>query len=268
MTTSAALANSLNQKAQTCLEKKVDIPSSPLWNMARTAKYNSAADFNYLQEALDYLTCKAREKMDFTSDENEFLKEVYEAFYWGGRFKGYKEAANLANHYVNGDGKLLHINAEVYQNSKIVQETVIAMKKHIVELKSSRKNYSKFKCNNAVFMAKPYAAPLKRMNFRTEGKMKSSGVLEAAQNDHRLHKTDGHFYLEAQTVSMNNGTFKTVWSIDSIYDFEPFENKNYYTEIPLGQNRLVIYDGLSEHMTKTGAAKAFYYRAEWAEIWK
>ncbi len=117
-------------------------------------------------------------------------------------------------------------------------------------------------------MKKSYTTPLKRMNFRTEGKMKSSGALEAAQNDHRLHKADGHFYLESQTVSMNNNKFKTMWSVDSIYDFEPFEKKNYYTEIPLGQSQLVIYDGLSEYMTKIGVAKVFNYRAKWLEIWQ
>jgi hypothetical protein len=265
---SPATIDALNKKAQACLAKKADIPGSPLWNMARAAKYNSAGDSKYLQDALDYLTCKAKVKMDFTSDEKEFLKEVYEAFYWGGRYKGYKEAAELADHYVNGGGKLLRINPEVYQKSTIVQETMVAMKRYIVELKSSRINYAKIKCNNPAFMAKPYAAPLKRMNFRTEGKMKSSGVLEAAQNDHRLQKADGHFYLEAQTVAMNNAAFKTTWSVDSVYDFEPFERHDYYTEIPLGQNRMIISDGLSEYMTRIGVANAFSYRAEWTEIWK
>lgn len=106
------------------------------------------------------------------------------------------------------------------------------------------------------------------MNFRTEGKMKAGGVLEAAQNDHRLHKADGHFYLEAQTLLMKNGAFKTVWSVDSVYDFEPFEKQDYYTLIPLGQSKLTLYDGLSEYMTKIGVAKVFDYRAEWIEVWK
>ena len=29
----------------------------------------------------------------------------------------------------------------------------------------------------------------------------------------------------------------------------------------------VLSDGLSEYMTKIGVAKAFWYRAEWSEIW-
>ncbi|MBL4827436.1 MAG: hypothetical protein JKY66_06940 [Spongiibacteraceae bacterium] len=97
--------------------------------------------------------------------------------------------------------------------------------------------------------------------------MKPSGVLEAAQNDHRLHKADGHFYLEARTVVNQKNEMKTVWSVDSVYDFEPFEKEDYYTEIPLGKYTLIIYDGLSEYMTKIGVAKAFNYRAEWTETW-
>ena len=55
--------------------------------------------------------------------------------------------------------------------------------------------------------------------------------------------------------------------MDSYYDFEPFEKHDYYTHIPLGQNKLVLSDGLSEYMTKIGVAKAFWYRAEWTEQW-
>lgn len=258
---------SLNQRAKACLAKKVDIPASPLWHMARTAKYDSASDLKYLQDALDYLTCKARSKLEFLQEDKVFLKELYEAFWWGGRYKGFPEAAQLADHYVNGGGKTLSINSEVYQKSKIVQATMIAMKKYVLELKAKGHNFVKMKCNNPAFMSRPYVQPLKKMNYRTEGKMKPSGVLEAAQDDHRLHKTDGHFYLEGSFVEVRNVGIRTVWHVDSIYDFEPFEKQNYYTEIPLGNAKLVLYDGLSEYMTQIGVAKVFHYRAEWAETW-
>jgi len=62
--------------------------------------------------------------------------------------KGYKEAANLANHYVNGKGKLLNINADVYKTSRIVQATMGAMKQYIKELSQAKKSFFKFKCNN------------------------------------------------------------------------------------------------------------------------
>lgn len=262
-----SVIQNLSKKAQACLAKKSQIPSSPLWNMAKTAKQDSLSDLKYLQDALDYLTCKAREKMSFSKEEKNFLKEVYEAFYWGGRYKGYKEAANLANHYVNGNGKLLRIKSEIYENSPIVQATMATMKRYIKELKSSQQNFTRIKSNNAKFLSKPYTAQLRKMNFRSEGKLKAGGVLEAAQDDHRLHKADGHFYLEAYTIDHNSNSFKTTWSVTSVYDFEPFEKQDYYTEIPLGKNKLIIYDGLSEYMTKIEVAKVFTYRAEWVEKW-
>lgn len=257
----------LNQKAEQCLDSKSDIPMSPLWHMGKAASFGSTGNLKTLQDALDYLTCKAKAKVDFTEDEKEFLVEIYEAFWWGGKYKGYPEAAQLANHYVNGSGKKLKISSVIYEKSPIVKATMEALKEYISELITAKAYVQKIKCSDPKFMLKPYAQKLKRMNYRTEGKMKPNGVLEAAQNDHRLHKTDGHFYLEASSVIQGQGKVQTVWSVDSLYDFEPFEKHDYYTEIPLGEHKLVIYDGLSEYMTRIGAAKAFTYRAEWREIW-
>lgn len=258
---------SLSQKAQACLKLQVDIPGAPLWNMGKVAKFDSKSDFDYLQGSLRYLACKAKAKMVFNEADKEYLKEVYEAFYWGGYFKGYKEAAQLASHYVNGNGAEMRVNPQVYQSAPIVQKTMEAMKTFIRELKSKHQNFAMLKCNNTVFMSKPYAQALQRMNFRTEGKMKRQGVLEAPQDNHRLHKADGHFFLDAKTVSGQNNNMKTTWSVDSLYDFEPYEKHDYITEIPLGKFRLEISDGLSEYMTRIGVAKAFKYKAEWVEKW-
>ena len=261
----------LKKQAQKCLQRKADMPSSPLFNMANVALRNATGDLKDLQDAVDFLTCKAKAKMDFEDDEKEFLKELYEAFWWGGKYKGYKEAAQLANHYVNGDGNEksnpLRIDPEVYKTSKIVIATMAAMKKFILEKKNSNKTFFNFRCDNVEFRAKKYAKTLLRMNYRTEGKMKSNGVLEAAQDNQRLHKTDGHFYLEALSVLLPNKKIKTTWRVDSLYDFEPFEKHDYYTHIPLGEHKLIFSDGLSEYMTRIGVAKKFWYRAEWVEMW-
>ena len=99
------------------------------------AKFQSADDLTLLQSAIDYLTCKAKEKMSFNDDDKEFLKELYEAFSWGGSYKGYNEAADLADYYVNGDGSRLKVNAELYNISIIVKETMQAMRLFIAEQK-------------------------------------------------------------------------------------------------------------------------------------
>lgn len=263
--------HNLKKQAQACLAKKADMPMSPLFNMANVAKRNATGDLKELQDAIDFLSCKAKAKMDFDADDKEFLKEIYEAFWWGGQYKGYKEAAQLANHYVNGDGNgksnPLRIDPGIYKTSKIVIATMHAMKKFILEKKDSKKTFFEFRCDNVEFRTKLYTKPLMKMNYRTEGKMKSTGVLEAAQDNQRLHKTDGHFYLQALSVLLPNRTIKTTWLVDSLYDFEPFERQDYYTHIPLGQQKLVLSDGLSEYMTRIGIAKEFWYRAEWTELW-
>ena len=262
----------LKKTATSCLTIKADMPMSPLWNMAKAAKRNSANDLKYLQDAINFLTCKAKAKHKFSGDDKEFLKEVYEAFWWGGSYNGYKEAAQLANHYVNGTGnskaKPLSINSGVYETSKIVIATMDAMKKYITELAAQNKSITSFRCDNVQFRSRPYSKKLTKMNYKTEGKMKPSGVLEAAQNNIRLHRTDGHFYLQALSAIKNSGEIRTTWRIDSLYDFEPFSKQNYYTNIPLGSGTLKLPDGLSEYMTKIGVAKAFWYRAEWLENWR
>jgi len=268
----ASSIESLKAKAEKCLERKADMPMSPLFNMANAAVRNSKGDLKSLQDALDYLTCKAKAKMKFYSDEKEFLKEIYEALWWGGKWEGLDEAAKLANHYINNSGNNdksnpLIINADVYKTSKIVIAAMNAMKMHIKDLHSQNKTFLLLNSSNIGFRSSSHAKPLYRMNFRTEGEMKQSGVLAGAQKNHRLHKTDPRFHLDAMSQLNTNGKMRTTWSVLSEYDFEPFESKDYYTEIPLGGSYLIIYDGLSEYMTKIGIANAFWHKAQWFETW-
>lgn len=259
------------QKDKDSMPDKAEMPMSPLLSMAKIAKFGSVKELTYMQDAIDYLTGKAKAKLDFEDDEKEFLKEIYEAFWWGGHYKGLKEAAQLANNYVNGDGNTkanpFVIDAEVYRTSKIVIATMEVMKQFILEEKKYNRQFSPLQCDHPRLRSRPYAKHLLRMNYRTEGKMKSSGVLEAAQNNQRLHKTDGHFFLQAISRALPNKRIETIWRVESLYDFEPFEKHDYYTLIPLGSHNLKLPDGLSEYMTKIGVAKAFWYKAEWAEVW-
>lgn len=261
----------LNDRAKQCLAKKVDIPMSPLYHMGLAHYEKSQTRLKLIQDVIDYLTCKAKAKLSFTEDEKEFLVELFEAMSWGGWWLGYKEAARLADWYVNGQGnpktRPLLIVPDIYRESKIVKATMHAMKKFIVEQRKNNHYWQDIICNDARFMNKPYAKTLRRMNYITEGKMIANGALEAAQNNQRLHKTDGHFYLQAKTTLLRRNLLRTGWQIDSLYDFESFENANYYTEIPLGGHYLIIPDGLSHYMTTLKIAKKFWYRAIWYEKW-
>jgi len=148
----------LKKKAQACLDKKANMPMSPLFNMANVAKRNATGDLKYLQDAIDYLTCKAKAKLNFDEDDKEFLKELYEAFWWGGQYEGYAEAAQLANYYVNGEGNSkdnpLRLDAELYKTAKIVIAAMTAMKLFIADQKKTKKPFFNIQCDNIEFRAK------------------------------------------------------------------------------------------------------------------
>lgn len=113
-TLSGVVTNDVQKKTDDiCSNLKVDIPMSPVWEMMRASK-GSKKHFDHMQKSINYLTCKAKNKLVFTSHEKEFLKEIFEALWWSGKAKGLSEAAELANHYVNGGGKRLKIESNLY----------------------------------------------------------------------------------------------------------------------------------------------------------
>ncbi|WP_444995857.1 hypothetical protein [Aliikangiella sp. IMCC44359] len=259
--------STLQKKASRCLSKKVDMPMSPVWHMGKISKFASKGDHKLMQDAIDYLTCKAQNKLSFNDDDKEFLVELYEAFWWGGKYKGYHEAAQLAKHYVHGNGASVKLNPEIYKNIPIVSATIQTMKTFIQEKQSKGIISFDMRCDNSEFRTKNYVKKLFLMNFKTEGKMKSNGVLEAPQKNERVQKMDSHFYLKSQNTKINKSQTRTIWSIESIYDFEPFEKADYYTIIPLENFPLHLPDGLSQYMETLGIAKSFVYGTSWIEIW-
>ncbi len=69
----------LVELSQKCKSQRVDIPGAPLWHMGMTAKFKSNDSLKILQNTIDYLTCKGKVNLDFTDDEKEFMKELFEA---------------------------------------------------------------------------------------------------------------------------------------------------------------------------------------------
>ena len=120
----------LTAKAKACLAKAAPIPGMPMLEMGLAAM-GAESSFRALQRAIDYLTCKARASIAFTADEKEFLREFFESLYWGGQVKRYPEAAKLAEHYINGKGKKLILDAPVYQSSEVVKAASAAIKSFI-----------------------------------------------------------------------------------------------------------------------------------------
>lgn len=263
----------LTKQAEQCLAKRAEIPGAPLWHLGMAAKFGSGAGLAKVQEAIYYLTCKAKVKLPFDVQERSFLKELYEAFWWGGRYNGYNEAAALADHYVNGDGKPLQINEEVYKSSAIVRDASAAMKEFIRSVwRTTQKVPLMLNSGDPTFRMSPQfytLTPARGRNQRTQGILRPEGTLQAEQDNVRLQKTDNRFYLKTFPGILREKTVLARWRVDSIYDFEPFEKADHFTRIPLAEGvALILPDGLSQYMTTLGVAKVFDYYAQWHETWE
>jgi len=272
-------------KARQCLDKAAPIPGIPSWHLARGTADNKAV----MQNAVDYLTCKAKAKMPFTEEEKRFLVELFEAFSLGGKVlswipgrDGLPEAAMLAKHYVHGGGKTVEVDSNLYKSSVIVRDTMAAMKEFIKESVNKKKPIPPLlQSNDPSFMRSKHFGKLSlykgNRNSDTQGYVRDdNGVLVTEQNNKRLHYADNRFFLHAFstfTKFIDKTRVHTRWRVDSIWDYEPFGKKDdgkHISEIPMGYSRehiLKLPDGLSQYMTVLGIAKVFDYWAEWYEIW-
>ncbi len=256
-------------KSNQCLAERENIPSAPLWHMGKVAVFESKESFDLLQNTIDYLTCKGKLGKPFTENEKEFMKELFEALWWGGQYHGFKEAARLADHYVNGEGKPLSINPQVYQESVIVKDAMSAMKSYMKELSAKRASISGLKTSDIKFLNSKYAATLKqgRRSVAKQGYILSDGALLVEQSNQRLKNADHRFHLWVST-SKNAINYTSRWKVESDYDFEPF-SKGYVTDIPLAKGFVLkLPDGLSHYLTKIGVAKDFKYSSTWQEVWR
>lgn len=257
------------QKCNQIIGQREKIPGAPLWHMGKVAVFESQQSYDLLQNSVDYLTCKAQQNKPFTNDEKEFMKELFEALWWGGQYHGYRAAAKLADHYVNGNGKTIRIDENVYKDSVIVKDTIDALKKYISLQAFNNKTFMFLTTNDPFFLVSSQASELKlnKRNIFTQGYLLDNGALLAEQNNMRLKNTDHRFFIEANTTKSRT-VFISSWSVKSVYDFEPFSSKNYITEIPLTQGFILkMPDGLSQHLTHIGVTKNFNYFAEWTETW-
>ncbi len=175
----------LIEKGNICLDKRENIPGAPLWHMGKVAVFESKDSFEFLQNTIDYLTCKAKFNKNFIDDEKEFMKELFEALWWGGKYHGFHEAAKLANHYVNGEGKALEIEPEIYKSSVIVSDAMLALKNYIRDISSKNKPISLIKSSDPNFIRSNYALLLKqgKRSAIRQGYLLNDGALLVEQSN-------------------------------------------------------------------------------------
>ncbi len=177
----------LSKKAQVCLEQAVEVSGDPLYHMGNIAVFNSKSSFDLMQATINYLTCKAQVKMLFSNAEKTFLIELYESFWWGGHAKGMPEAARLANHYVNGKGKIVSMDSILYEKSVVVQDTMQAMKLHIKDLACGNEYFFTLKSDGLKFRRSKHFKSLMLINGSrnpiTQGYVHSLGLIYAEDNN-------------------------------------------------------------------------------------
>lgn len=251
-----------------CLEDRDNIPGAPLWHMGKVRFFGSQESFDLIQNTVDYLACKGQSGRLFTDDEKEFMKELFEALWWGGTVRGYAEAARLADHYVNGHGQAIKIASGVYETSVIVKDTMAALKAYIQDLVAKKQSFTPLKSSDAGFLRTAQARAFQHgRNYQSQGRLLQNGCLLTEQSNQRLKNTDNRFFLGVSTVRSENGLFCSTWKIESLYDFEPF-SVGHYTNIPLADGFVLkLPDGLSQHLTTIGVAHDFAYAASWTEWW-
>ena len=260
--------NQLIEKSNKCAKNRESIPGAPLWHMGKVALFESEKSFNLLQNTIDYLTCKGMAGKPFTDDEKDFMKEIFEALWWGGKYRGFPEAAQLANHYVNGEGKPVKLYPEIYKSSVIVKDVMAAIKNYIRDNFPENNHILIMKSSSPKFLFSDYSKGLKqgKRQVNKEGYLQYSGTLLTEQSNSRLKNTDNRFFLDVITTK-NGSTFLSKWKVDSYYDFEDFQ-KGYVTHLPLARGMVLkLPDGLSHYLTKIGVAKEFKYSTEWDEKW-
>lgn len=258
----------LVQKASACLKDRDDVTTKPMYHIGKVFSWGSTDSFTLLKDTIDYLDCKGQAAKPFTDSEKEFLVNLYEAFWWGGKTTGLSEAAELANHYVHGEGKEVRLDSFIYENSLIVKDAMKAMKGYISANHAAGKNLKNLQSTDAQFHRSKHAVPLQKANRNQHlsGSILPDGGLIAEQVNLRLFYTDNRFHLRSDTEVVKTGFF-TKWSVRSLYDFSPYPTTE-YTNIPIkGDLKLKLPDGLSNYMEHIGIAKRFWYYADWHEHW-
>ncbi len=236
--------------------------------------------------------------MNFDESEKEFLVNLFEVMWWGGKFKGYHEAATLADAYVNGKGKKVKVSAHVYRTSKIVKTTQDLMISFIKDFfRSSNNNVIAFKSTDTLFRKKiTEFRKTKKFNQMLEGELYLNGVLKSEESNKRLFYSDNRFVLQVTATRSNNGIIALQWKVESLYDFEPYDKRPWdITRLPIVHpgtknksqqevqqilseifpeymqvvgrylNGILLPDGLSNYMVQQGIASPFIYYSEWGE---
>jgi hypothetical protein len=176
---------------------------------------------------------KARIGQAFTPDEKEFLVEPFEAFGTGGRVSAFSEASQLVSHYVEGNGKTVRVDSDVYSSSTIVKDVMTVMKVYAAEKLARTGNagaVAAISSEAGLLRRSDFMALMdKRRDIDTQGRVLPGGWLLAEQNNQRLQKTNNRFLLQGVTQKSSDGanryTTSGAWMTSTHSSLSPRASK-------------------------------------------
>jgi len=286
------------------LDQEFRLPSileqrdSILWHMAKVAFQDCEQSLCLLQETVNHLSANAENLGVFSEKEKSFLVTLFECPWWGGREYGLNQAHNyvgpegkpaseicsrdervlnlkdpiqlslakMAWHYVHGDGQYYPLSLPIYQQSRIVQDAISALKAYIAELHSLGKPCTFVSSADNEFLRSRYASSIEKDRLQTDvlGFIFNDGTLMLEQKDPRIVNAGNRFKISGLTHTTDTG-LTTRWKIEGRYCFEYFDNGG-STFLPLTEDLLLrIPYALSNYMVAMDIAKPFNYFAEWVE---
>ena len=270
---------------------------SILWQMALVALHGCEKSFSLLQESIFHLHYKALQDELFSEQEIRFVQTLLTCPWWGGLEYGANQArcfdvpqgfeslsisggkaqnvtdpaqislAQMAHHYVHGEGQIYPIRLPIYSNSIIVKDTIAALKSYICELYTFQKPATLITTADRGFLHSNYAKRVeqKRLQSDVSGYIFSDGTLLLEQKDPRILQVGNRFKISAMTSSMGVHLM-TRWRIDGVYRFECVGEEDTYTGLPMTENLVLqVPNRLACHMAQLGAASAFNYFGDWVE---
>lgn len=280
------------------LPPRLRTTESVLWQMARVAHEGSEQSFHLLQESIHHLNNKAEHKKPFDEAERIFLRALLTCPWWGGREHGANESkrfvdpeadavepigvnsaqqnvsdpaqvslAQMAHHYVYGDGQYYPLSLPIYRDSLVVNDVVAALRAYICELYTFKKPATMVATTDRGFLHSAHAKTVekKRQLSQVQGFIFSDGTLMLEQKDPRILNVGNRFRISAMTSSMGVHLM-TRWRIEGTYRFETFADGGAKTGLPLTDDFVLqVPNSLADYMVALEIAQPFNYFADWAE---
>lgn len=262
------------QSAQQVLAEQIPIPGLPFVTFATEGLTGPDEQIESMQSAIDYLNCKGKAEMEFTSAERTFMREFFQSVSVGGYVLGQPEGASLVGHYVDGSGTPVVVSPDPYQSSVIVRDTTEAMQLHIRDLAEAGQSFASVSSTDESFRQSTHFQNVVSIDGSrddySQGYVDSDGTLVAEKSNELLRNHHHTFEILSASAQTRSGEFQTTFTVTSHYQFESYAEGDKHTELWLNSESQPIRlpDGLSEYMdSRLNMARSFDCHSDWSVLW-